>query len=508
VTRQLVLFMPLLAAACRPSPPASPRGAKPEIDLVREWVDPAAGLEEGGRVAAQRARKPRPTPAPLVIRHATILTAAGRRIDDGTVIVEGTRISAVGDASLPSPGGAVEIDGTGRWVTPGIIDVHSHMGVGPVPDVRGHEDVNEWSSLFTPDAAAGFAYWPQDPSIPRAVAGGVTVAQILPGSANIVGGRGVIVELRPGDGIDDVRFPDGPPTLKMACGENPIRSYKDKGGPASRMGEYAALRAKLRQARDYAQAWKVYRTRRAEWEKRRARAAELGGRIAGEDAPALPARDPGLEVLAGLLAGDVLPQVHCYRASDIGQMIQIAEEFGFRIRAFHHALEAYKVRDVIVAHGAGIATWADWWGFKIEAFDGIPENAALFFEQGGRPIIHSDSPVSGQRLNQDAAKAMAAGRAAGIAVSDDEALRWITANAAWALGIDDVTGTLEQGKRGDLVVWSGNPFSVYTRADVVVIAGDVVYDRSKGRTPTDFELGNSALPAPAPAARGTEEVTP
>jgi imidazolonepropionase-like amidohydrolase len=186
-------------------------------------------------------------------------------------------------------------------------------------------------------------------------------------------------------------------------------------------------------------------------------------------------------------------QIHCYKASDIAEMVAIADEFGFKIRSFHHALEAYKVRDLLVAKDIAINTWSDWWGFKLEAYDGIPENAALFFEQGGRPTIHSDSALGIQRLNQDAAKAMTAGRAIGIEITDEAALRWITANAAWVLGIDDVTGTLEVGKRADVALWSGSPLSVYSRAELVIAGGLVSYERSQGLSPSDFELGTTSI---------------
>jgi imidazolonepropionase-like amidohydrolase len=188
----------------------------------------------------------------------------------------------------------------------------------------------------------------------------------------------------------------------------------------------------------------------------------------------------------------VLVQIHCYKASDIAEMVAVADESGFQIRSFHHSLEAYKVRDLLVAKHIAINTWSDWWGFKLEAFDGIPENAALFTQQGGRATIHSDSPVGIQWLNKDAAKAMAAGRASGIPITEDQALRWVTANPAWVLGIDDVTGSLKAGKRADVVVWSGSPFSVYSLAELVIAGGEVTYDRSAGATLSDFELGNAA----------------
>jgi imidazolonepropionase-like amidohydrolase len=176
----------------------------------------------------------------------------------------------------------------------------------------------------------------------------------------------------------------------------------------------------------------------------------------------------------------------------MAEMVAVADESGFKIRSFHHALEGYKIRDLLTARGIAINTWSDWWGFKLEAFDGIPENTALFTQQGGRATIHSDSAIGIQRLNQDAAKAMAAGRAAGLAITDDQALRWVTANPAWVLGIDDITGTLETGKRADVVVWSGSPLSVYSRAELVIAGGEVTYDRGQGATPSDFELANSA----------------
>jgi len=510
----------LLVCGCMPSaarPHQAPvREKAPELDAPSEWLDPEA-LAPVPHDVPGRARL---TPPPLVVRHATLLTATGKRIDDGTIVLRGGRIAGIGDASLPAPAGAREIDGHGKFVTPGIIDTHSHIGVYAVPDSRAHDDGNEQTDPNTANVATEWAYDAQDPAITRALAGGVTVAQILPGSANLIGGRGMIVEMRPGAGPSEVRFPGAPPTLKMACGENPKRAYGQKGGPQTRMGEYAAFRAAFRAAAEYNRAFAIYAKRRAEWDARHAQAARLDARAAGagkklrvraEPAPDAPARDARNEVLGAVLRGEVLVQVHCYTQHDMLQMLAIADEFGFQIRSFHHALEAYKIRDIVVAHGTAISTWADWWGFKMEAFDGIPENAALFLEQGGRVAIHSDSAIGIQRLNQEAAKAMAAGRAAGIDVSDDAALRWITANPAWILGIDDMTGTLEVGKRADVVVWSADPFSVYAKPEVVLVAGVVRYERARGLQPTDFELGNSSLPgvvAPAAGAAPAADAAP
>ena len=354
---------------------------------------------------------------------------------------------------------------------------------------------------MTAHARAQYGYWPQDPKITRALAGGVTTAQILPGSANLVGGLGFTVIMRPGSSADDVRFPGAPPTIKMACGENPKRVYGDKGGPGTRMAEYAAFRQYFHKAREYNAKLSAYRRKRAVWLKKKARAEELNraseaqGKnkfIAPASAPSLPDRNLALENLAGVLRGEVLVQIHCYRSPEMRELVTIADEFGFKIRSFHHALEAYKIRDILIQHDVAINTWADWWGFKMEAFDGIPHNAAMFSASGGRAVIHSDSAIGIQRLNQEAAKAMWAGRHAGIDISDDEALRWITANAAWVLGIHEVTGTLEAGKRADVVIWNRDPLSVYARADTVIQGGEIAYRRQAGKTSTDFEVGNSA----------------
>jgi len=484
-----------------PAPPAPDKA--PEIDLDSEWVDPEAMAQHP---RATRQGQKLPTRA-VVIRHGTVLTAAGKRIDDGALLLEDGRISAVGAADLAAPEGALEIDARGRFVTPGIIDAHSHIGVYPAPATPATSDGNEATDPNTAGVAAEYAYTAQDPAIARALAGGVTAALILPGSANLIGGRGVTVEMRPGRRIDDVRFPGAPSVLKMACGENPKRVYGKKSGPQTRMGEYAAFRAAFQAAADYALKWKQYRVRRGEWERRRARAVALDAEsdararrtpgkrplhVKPEAAPDPPARDARLESLAGVMAGTVLAQVHCYTVRDMAQMLAISDQFGFDVRAFHHAIEAYKIRDLLSARGVAIATWADWWGFKLEAFDGIMENAALMAEAGGRAAIHSDSSIGIQRLNQEAAKAMYAGRAAGIDVSEDAALRMITANPAWILGIDRDTGTLEAGKRADVVVWSAHPFSVYAHADLVLIAGRVEYQRERGIELSDFEVGNSA----------------
>lgn len=487
------------AAGCRTAPRPPPAGAP--LDIDEAWVDPAATLpvrtlppQVDRRTALATAGAPT-----LAIRGATVMTATGRTLTDATVVLSGGAITALGPAaSTVIPQGARVIDGAGKVVTPGIIDAHSHLGVYAAPSTQANDDGNEASAPVTAQARAQYGYSPQDPQISRAIAGGVTAALILPGSANLVGGGGFTVAMRPGRTTAEVAFPGAPPTLKMACGENPKRVYAEKG-MRTRMGSYAAFRAAFFEASGYLARVAGYARARETWAKKRARAEELdrkrkpgAPRSKVEPGPEPVPVDLRLETLADVLRGKVLVQVHCYKASDIGEMIAIADEAGFAIRSFHHALEAYKVRDVLAARGIAVNTWADWWGFKLEAFDGIPENAALLEESGARVTIHSDSAIGIQRLNQEAAKAAAAGRAAGVALTDDQVLRWITANPAWVLGIDDVTGTLEVGKRADVAVWSGSPFSVYSRAELVIAGGEVTFERSRGATPSDFELGNAA----------------
>ncbi|MEZ4360974.1 MAG: amidohydrolase [Kofleriaceae bacterium] len=490
----------LLAACVGGAKPARPE--PPTLDVVEPWVDPSADQVTGTpRARGTKADALRnPAAKAIAITGATLWTATGRRIEGGTIVLEGGSITALGGPETAIPEGARRIDGAGKFVTPGLIDAHSHLGVYPAPNGRGHNDGNEATAPVTAQARAQYGYQPQDPQISRALAGGVTAALILPGSANLIGGQGFTVAMRLARTTDEAAFPGAPATVKMACGENPKRVYGEKTGPSTRMGEYAAFRAAFHEANTYNAKWVRYRRAHQLWKTKRARAEELTAEAKGrggpppktEPAPEPPPVDLKLETLAGVLRGEILVQVHCYRAYDLGEMMAVASELGFAIRSFHHSLDAYKVRDLLVARGIAINTWADWWGFKLEAFDGIPENAALFTEQGGRATIHSDSAIGIQRLNQEAAKALTAGIAAGIAVTEEQALRWITANPAWVLGIDDVTGTLELGKRADVVVWSGTPFSVYTKAELTIVAGEIAYDRARGLPPSDFELGNSA----------------
>ena len=417
-----------------------------------------------------------PASLPTLITNATVLTAAGDRIEGGSVLMRDGKIAAVG-RQLTAPAGATVIDARGKWVTPGIIDAHSHLGVYASPGVDAHSDGNEITDPVTADVWAEHAIWPQDPQIPLALAGGVTAQHILPGSANLIGGRSVTVKNVPGRSAADMKFPGAPQGLKMACGENPKRTYGEEKGraPSTRMGNIALTRKAWAEALDYRREWDEYER----------------GRESGKDKSA-PERDIEKETLVGVLDGRILIQNHCYRADEMVEMIAVAREFGYKIAAFHHAVEAYKIADVLAENGICAALWADSWGFKMEAFDGIRENIALVDRpKGGCAIVHSDSALGIQRLNQEAAKAMAAGRRMGLPLREEDAIRWITINPARALGVADRTGSLAEGKMADVVIWSGNPFSVYSKAEQVYIDGALVYDRNDpARQPRmDFSLG-------------------
>jgi imidazolonepropionase-like amidohydrolase len=405
---------------------------------------------------------------PVLIRNATIMTATGQVISNGSLLLRDGRIVAVG-ATVTAPAAAVVVDGTGKFVTPGIIDDHSHLGVYAAPGTDAESDGNEATNPVTAEVWAEHSFWPQDPQIPLAIAGGITTIQALPGSANLIGGRSATLKLIPARTVQEMKFPGAPYGLKMACGENPKRVYRNRG-PSTRMGNMAGYRAAFIQAEGYREKWD-------KWNKTH------------QGDP--PARDLKLESLAEVLRGHILVHNHCYRADEMAQMLDLGHEFGFKIRSFHHAVESYKIADLLAREGTGVSVWADWWGFKEEAMDGIHENAALNQQAGVRVIIHSDSPSGIQRLNQEAGKAMYAGQRAGIAVTEDQALRWITANPAWALGIDSIVGTLEPGKMADVVVWSADPFSVYAKALQVYNDGWLVFDRNDPahQPRTDFELG-------------------
>ncbi len=408
---------------------------------------------------------------PVLLQGATVLTGTGSRLDGADVLMRDGKIVAVG-IDLDIPADAVRVDATGKWVTPGIIDIHSHLGVYASPGVSAHSDGNEATAPVTANVWAEHSIWPQDPGFHTALAGGVTSLQILPGSANLIGGRGVTVKNISSITYQGMKFPGAPWGLKMACGENPKRVYGQKGGPSTRMGNIAGYRAAFADAADY-------------MKKRKAGGKDAEGK-----------RDLKLDTLAGAINGDIRVNIHCYRADEMAIMLDLAKEYGFKIAAFHHGVEAYKIADRLGAEGVCGALWADWWGFKMESFDGIQENIALVDRvPGGCAIVHSDSEEGIQRLNQEAAKVMANAKRVGIDIQPEHAILWLTQNPAKAMGILDQTGTLEAGKMADVVLWNGNPFSSYAQAEQVYVDGARLYDRhDKSRQPkSDFLLGQDVM---------------
>ena len=372
-----------------------------------------------------------------LVTNVTIYDGEGGRIDKGSVLFRDGKIVEVGQSIAPADGVTV-IDGQGKWVTPGIIDVHSHLGDYPSPGVDAHSDGNEMTGPVTADVWAEHSVWPQDPGFSRALTnGGVTTLQILPGSANLMGGRSVTLKNVYGRTMQAMKFPGAPYGLKMACGENPKRVYGSKGRmPSTRMGNLAVDRATWLRAKDYDRKWDKYEA----------------------DGGEAPARDLAMDTLRGVLDGEILVHNHCYRADEMAIVMDMAKEMGYKVTAFHHAVESYKIADLLKAQGVCSAVWADWYGFKMESYDGIGENLPILDKQGACAMIHSDDANGIQRLNQEVAKVMASAKRAGMPVTPEHAWTWLGINPARALGIDKVTGSLKAGKMADVVLWNGDPF--------------------------------------------------
>ena len=405
-----------------------------------------------------------------LVTNVTIYDGEGGRIDRGSVLFRDGKIVEVGQSIAPADGVTV-IDGQGKWVTPGIIDVHSHLGDYPSPGVEAHSDGNEMTGPVTADVWAEHSVWPQDPGFGRALTnGGVTTLQILPGSANLMGGRSVTLKNVYGRTMQAMKFPGAPYGLKMACGENPKRVYGSKGRmPSTRMGNLAVDRATWLRAKEYDRKWDKYEA----------------------DGGEAPSRDLAMDTLRGVLDGEILVHNHCYRADEMAIVMDMAQEMGYKVTAFHHAVESYKIADLLKARGVCSAVWADWYGFKMESYDAIGENLPILDKQGACAMIHSDDANGIQRLNQEVAKVMASAKRAGMPVTPEHAWTWLGINPARALGIDKVTGSLKAGKMADVVLWNGDPFSVYTRPQMVWVDGALLYDANNPRLRpvSDFELG-------------------
>ncbi len=406
---------------------------------------------------------------PTAIRNATIFTATGPRLEHATILLRDGKVAAVG-TGVAIPADAVVIDGTGKYVTPGLIDAHSHLGVYPAPGTEANSDGNEATNPATPQVWAEHSVWPQDPAVPAEPRGR---SHDTPGAPRL--GQPVRRPERGAQGgavratVQGMKFPGAKYGLKMACGENPKRVYAQRG-PSTRMGNVAGYRAEWIRAEQYRRRWDKWN-------------ADHKGDP--------PARDLGMETLAEVLRGDMLVQMHCYRADEMAIMLDVAREFGYKIRSFHHAVEAYKIADLLARDSVSASVWADWGGFKMEALDGVLANMALVDQAGARTVVHSDDPSGSQRLEQEAAKGLAAGRAIGLPLTEEDGIRWLTINPAWTLGLDDRIGSLAVGKNADVVLWSGDPFSVYTRTEKVWVDGALLFDRSDPAEQwrTDFELG-------------------
>jgi len=396
----------------------------------------------------------------VVIYGGRLLTITHGEIDHGSVLIVNGKIKEIGE-KVDAPPGAEVILADGMVVMPGIVDTHSHIGVYSWPEVEANSDGNEMTDPVQAGVRAMDSVNLEDPAIQRALAGGVTTIQILPGSGNVIGGESVTVKLRPGSTMDEMIFAGAPRGLKMALGENPKRVYGSRTKlPSTRMGNIYVMRNAFQQAKDYRAKWDA-------WEKKPA-----------DERGAPPERDLKMETLSDVLAGKVRVHVHCYRKDEIEALFRLSDEFGFQVASLQHGLEAYKIADEVSRRNVGVATFAHWWGYKWEAWDGIPQNAGILAAHGVRVAIHSDSPDLIQRLYEEAAIAMRYG------LTREDALQAITLNPAWMLGVDDRIGSLDVGKDADIAIFSKDPFDIYTQVEKTLVDGKVVYDRSKAPAPT------------------------
>jgi len=393
-------------------------------------------------------------PSETLIQHATVLTITRGTLQDSDVLIRDGKIAAVGK-NLKAGANARIIDATNKYVMPGIVDCHSHSML---------DAINEGSLSVTSMVRTHDALNPNDVDLYRQLAGGVTTLNLLHGSANAIGGLNTVVKIKFGRPVEEFIFPGAPPGIKFALGENPKRSnFNPQTGqprryPATRMGVEEVIRDAFTRARDYQKAWEDYR-------------AAVGR---GEKNLVAPRRNLQLEPLVEVLEGKRFVHAHCYRADEILMLINIANEFGFKVRTFQHTLEGYKVAKEIAQHGAGASIFADNWAYKIEAYDAIPYNAAIMTRAGVVVSMNSDSDERARRLNIEAAKAMHYGD-----LTEEEALKLVTWNPALQLGIQNRVGSIEVGKDADLAIWNGHPLSVYSRVDTTFIDGDIFFDRQQ-----------------------------
>jgi imidazolonepropionase-like amidohydrolase len=435
------LLLPLTAGVLVAQNPAAPdttrRAALPVLSVA---VPPAGTL--------------------VAVTNATIITATHGTIEKGTIIIRNGKIAAIGK-DLAIPAGAQVIDGTGKYVMPGIIDAHSHSS---------GEAINEGSRSVTAQVRMQDVLREDAIGLYRELAGGVTTLNVLHGSANTIGGQNAVLKIRWGLPVDSMLFAGAPPGIKFALGENVRQTNvgnipgRQPRYPRTRMGVEELLRESFTRAKEYQTEWKTYEEARKGLKK-------------GDAEPIPPRKDLQLDALVEILEGKRLVHAHSYRSDEILMLLKVAKDFGFRIASLQHVLEGYKIADEIAAAGTGASTFADNWAYKLEAFDAIPFNAALMAERGVKVSINSDSDERARRLYQEAAKAMKYGGA-----SEEDAIRMITLNAAWQLGIDKMTGSIDVGKDADLAIFSGHPFAPASRVEMTLIDGRVFFDRNKAPT--------------------------
>ena len=423
--------------------PTSLRKITPlSVLLLAALLVPTSGIEVQTQPQAQ-------APRVTAVRNATIVTVTRGTINNGTIVMRDGKIAAIG-ANVPVPAGADVYDATGKFVSPGIIDAHSHIG---------NDAINEGATSVSSMTGMEDVLNPTAIAIQRDLAGGLTVANVLHGSANPIGGKSITIKLRWGvTRGEDLVFEGAPPGIKFALGENPKRpgsTATPRRYPATRQGVEYVIRDAFTRAKAYQKTLQEYQKAKA----------------AGQD-PAPPRRDLQLDALVEVLEGKRLVHCHSYRADEILMMLRVAEEMGFKVATFQHVLEGYKVAKELAAHGAGASTFSDWWGYKIEAEDAIPGNAALMTHKGVVASVNSDSAEHARRLNTEAAKSVRWGD-----LNDDQALALVTLNPAKQLGIDSRVGSLEVGKDADVVVWSHHPLSTYAIVERTYIDGKVYYDK-------------------------------
>ena len=394
---------------------------------------------------------------PTLIKNATVLTVTKGKLENTDLLLQNGKIAQIGK-NLTAPAGAQVIDATGKYVMPGIIDPHSHSMA---------DAINEGSVSVTSMVRIHDVLNPTDVNIYRQLAGGVTSINVLHGSANTIGGQNAVVKLKWGRPVEEMVFTAAPPGIKFALGENVTQKNSQTAAqaqgrplryPATRMGQEEVLRDAFTRARDYKATWDDYNARVAK----------------GEKGLVPPEHNLELDPLVEVLEGKRFVHAHSYRADEMLMLLNVAKEFGFTVKTLQHGLEGYKIASEISQAGTGLSSFADEWSYKVEAYDAIPYNVAILMHHGVVATVNSDSDERARRLNIDAAKMMRYG-----GLTEDEALKTITYNGAVQLGVQDRVGSIEVGKDADVVVWSGDPLSVYSSAETTFIDGEIFFDKKK-----------------------------